>query len=247
VELRLFRDVPKEYVYHLGELGVALDPSDPRHIAPPRQPASKTVLDIGCGAGQTLIAAYADRVSHGIDIDARALALGGRLTERVRFSCGRAEDLPYRDAQFDLVISRVALPYTDFRRSLGEIRRVLKPGGELWITLHSFSIVVSRLELRRPKTYAAFAYVVINSLLLHCFQRQFSLLGRCESFQTAGGIRRALERHGFTGIETMQGKHFVVEARVPGVTAMPAEADSDPDNAAVQGPSSPAGIGTEAA
>ncbi|MEX2302242.1 MAG: class I SAM-dependent methyltransferase [Bryobacterales bacterium] len=203
--------------YHLGELALALDPSDSRRITPPPRPASATVLDIGCGAGQTLIAAYPDRVSYGLDIDVGALALGGRLTKRVRFSRGRAEDLPYSDAQFDLVISRVALPYTNFQRSLKEIRRVLKPGGGLWITLHSFSMVVRNLNLRRPRTYVSFAYVAANSLLFHCFQRQFSLLGKCESFQTMRGVRRVLEENGFGGIEISHGRHFVVEGRVPGV------------------------------
>lgn len=66
--------------YHRGELKVALDPSHPAHILPPGLPRSHAVLDIGCGAGQTLIAAYPDRISYGVDVDVEALKLGGCAT-----------------------------------------------------------------------------------------------------------------------------------------------------------------------
>jgi ubiquinone/menaquinone biosynthesis C-methylase UbiE len=229
--------------FHLDELGAALDSGNPCHIAPPPQPVSKTILDIGCGAGQTLIASYPDRVSYGIDIDAEALGLGGRLTKRVRFSLGRAEALPYADAQFDMVISRVALPYTNFQRSFKEIRRVLKPGGELWITLHSFSLVTRNLDLGRLRTYLSFAFVLTNSLLFHVCQRQFSVFGRCESFQTQRGIRRALEQNGFRAIEIKQGRHFLVQARAPGSTPMPRETPAGIGKTAGKGPA----VGSEAA
>ncbi len=212
--------------FHLGELGVALDPTDPRHIAPPPQPASKKVLDIGCGAGQTLIAAYPDRVSYGIDIDAAALRLGSRITDCVRFTRSRAECLPFADSQFDLVISRVAIPYTDIQTTLKEIRRVLKPGGELWVTLHTFSMVARNLHLRTLKSHLSFAYVLANSALFHLAQRQFDVMGRFESFQTPKGIHRALERNGFEDIRISLEKHFVVQARIPGLAAVPRNAAS---------------------
>src|SRR5262249_18921537 len=115
--------------YHRGELAVALDPSHPSHILPPPLEARQLVLDVGCGAGQTLIAAYPDRVSFGLDIDRAALKLGRSLTDRVHFVCARAEALPWPDNSFDLVTARVSLAYTDIGRSLQEIRRVLKSGG----------------------------------------------------------------------------------------------------------------------
>ncbi len=126
--------------YHLDELKIALDPNHPKHILPPALPSSKRVLDIGCGAGQTLIARYPDRVSFGLDIDVDALQIGRSLTDRVRFVCGKAENLPYSNAQFDMVIARVSLAYTNISAALKEIHRVLKKDGELWITLHPFSI-----------------------------------------------------------------------------------------------------------
>lgn len=199
--------------YHRDELAIALDPSHPAHILPPPLPCSQTVLDIGCGAGQTLIAAYPDRVSFGLDMDLDALRLGRSLTNHVRFVCGRAEALPWPDGQFDMVIARVSLPYTDIGSSLGEIHRVLKRSGMLWITLHPFRAVWKQARSGNWKGWVFFAYILLNSALFHLAQRQFPFLGRYESFQTPSGIARALRKNGFASISITRGKHFLVTAR----------------------------------
>ena len=137
--------------YHLSEIEIAKDPTHPAHILPPPMPATAQILDIGCGAGQSLLAAYPGRVTFGIDIDLQALEIGRALTEEVKFTCGRAENLPFRDAFFDAVISRVALPYTNIPVSLREIRRVIKQDGTLWMTVHSFAVpwrVVKRTGIK---------------------------------------------------------------------------------------------------
>ena len=46
---------------------------------------------------------------------------------------------------FDLVISRVSLPYTDIPQSLSEIARVLREDGRVWLSLHPFSKTVKHL------------------------------------------------------------------------------------------------------
>jgi len=201
--------------YHLGELKVALDPSHPSNILPPALPESHTVLDIGCGAGQTLIAAYPDRVSFGIDVDAAALKLGRSLTRHVQFTCAKAEALPYSDARFDLVVARVSLPYTNLRKSFQEIRRVLKKGGALWITLHPFSMVWSHAQSSRSyKGWIYFSYILLNGALFHLTRHQIPYLGfRYESFQTESGVTRALRQFGFEDISIQRGRYFLVTAR----------------------------------
>jgi ubiquinone/menaquinone biosynthesis C-methylase UbiE len=199
--------------YHLGEFQLAQDPTNPRHILPPPLPAGLRVLDVGCGAGQSLIAAYPDRLSFGVDVDFEALKLGRSLTERVAFANAAAEALPYASGQFDFVTARVSLPYTNLSRSLREMRRVLKKGGGVWMTLHPLSIPWSQAKVANVKGRIFFAYVVLNSLLFHFVQRQFPFLGRYESFQTGRGMRRALEKNGFRDISITQGRHFVVTAR----------------------------------
>lgn len=200
--------------YHLNELQIALDPSRPEHILPPQSPPSERVLDIGCGAGQTLMAAYPDRISFGLDIDFAALQLGTSLTDRVRFLQGRAEGLPYKDQQFDLVFARVSLPYTNLRFSLKEMRRVLRSGGSVWMTLHPPAVPWRQAMASNWKGKILFGYILLNSALFHLVQRQFPFHGRYESFQTDRGIRRALGQAGFEEISIKRNAHYVVTARV---------------------------------
>ena len=199
--------------YHLAELKVALDSAHPKHILPPPLAASFRVLDVGCGAGQTLIASYPDRVTFGLDQDIEALRLGSSLTGKVRFVCGRAEALPYKSEQFDFVVARVSLPYTNINASLKEIRRVLRPSGSVWITLNSFSIPWKAVRTSNWKGKVFFAYILFNSIAFHLFQKNFSLLGRYESFQTERGITQALRRSNFEEISISRPGHFLVTAR----------------------------------
>ena len=200
--------------YHLAELKIALNPDDPRHILPPPLPPTARVLDVGCGSGQSLVAAYADRTSFGVDVDLDALKLGKTLSERTCLVNSAAEALPFKDNQFDLVFARVSLPYTNIAASLREIRRVLKANGRVWLTLHPLGIPWKQAKTSSYKGKVYFVYVLLNSLLFHLFQRQFSFLGRYESFQTERGIRLALLRNGFDNVEIERSRHFLVTARV---------------------------------
>jgi len=199
--------------YHLKELAIARDSTDGRHVNPPSFPPEYRVLDVGCGAGQTLIACCGDRRSFGVDVAFDALRLGRTLTERVSFVCAGAEDLPFRGGGFDAVVARVSLPYSDFRRSLPEIRRVLKPGGFFWAVLHPMSVQWSHIDLRKPRTLIRLAYLMLNGLLFHFTGRVVPYRrGRYESFQTSSGIQRALRAAGFTRITVRRRPHFIVTA-----------------------------------
>lgn len=200
--------------YHLDELRIALDATHTGNMLPPRRAPGDRVLDIGCGAGQTLIAAYPDRLSYGIDVDFDAVQLGRTLTERVAFACGRAERLPYATASFDLVVARVSLPYTNLPSSLAEIRRVLRPSGELWMTLHPLWIPWRNARKSRSvRASIFFAYTVLNGVLFHFWQWQFPFRGRFESFQTERGMRRCLERNGFEVSSVSHERGLLVIAR----------------------------------
>jgi SAM-dependent methyltransferase len=115
---------------HLPRGRITLDPNDPLYVTPSPIPEHARILDVGCGPGQTLIAASKDRRAYGVDVSFEALTLGRTLTGRVTFICGVAEALPFRDCSFDFVIARVSLPYTNIGRSVREIHRVLKPEGK---------------------------------------------------------------------------------------------------------------------
>jgi ubiquinone/menaquinone biosynthesis C-methylase UbiE len=206
--------------YHLRELEIALDPTDPGHLLPPPAGPAMRVLDVGCGAGQTLKAAYPENQAFGVDLDWEALRLGRTLSWSHTLACARAEAMPFPAASFDLVVARVSLPFTDLAQSLPEIRRVLRKGGRAWMVLHSFSVAWNAAKTPRPKAWAYFSYVTMNSLLFTAVGRQFTCFGRQETFQTRRGICRALERAGFDGIS------FESAARTwtPGRGAVPAAA-----------------------
>lgn len=200
--------------YCLEELRIAQDPSDPRHILPPALPPAARVLDVGCGAGQSLLAAYGDRTSFGVDIDMDSLQFGKTLNPRACLVNSSAEALPFNSGEFDFVFARVSLPYTNIPVSLREIRRVLKPGGRVWLTLHPFEFCWNQARRSNFKGRIFFAYILLNGLALHLFQRQFSFLGRrFESFQTGQGITKALLRSGFTDVKVERARHFVVTAQ----------------------------------
>lgn len=207
--------------YHLRELQVALDPASPGHVLPAIGAADESILDVGCGIGQTLVAGggASGRLLVGVDIDLDCLQYGRAHFPAIAFLHSGAEQLPFRDAAFDLVVSRVALPYTVLRQSLPETARVLRAGGRVWFTLHPFT--KTRHHLARAIRELAWkdvifqCYVIANGLSLHWFGRQFRfpVNGRCESFQTVRGMRRLLGRMGFADVAFPAGRHFLCTAR----------------------------------
>lgn len=101
------------------------------------QPGQK-LLDVGCGTGVVAItAARAGADVSGLDLTP-ALLDHARENEKIAgcgpidWSEGDAEDLPYTDASFDVVLSQFGhmfAPRPDV--AIAEMRRVLKPGGTI--------------------------------------------------------------------------------------------------------------------
>jgi ubiquinone/menaquinone biosynthesis C-methylase UbiE len=104
---------------------------------PPRE--GMQVLDVGCGTGIQL-ARYQQarcRVS-GIDASPAMLAVARRrLGDTASLQLGDATRLPYPDQAFDLVLASTVLHELSpgaRAAALGEIRRVLRPGGRVLLT-----------------------------------------------------------------------------------------------------------------
>ena len=200
--------------YHLNELKIALDRNDPRRILPELHGARR-ILDIGCGAGQTLIALGKPDVSVGVDIDIDALQLGVEWNSDIHFAAAQGEWLPFRSESFDFVCSRVAVPYMNIPAALAEARRILQRGGHLWLSLHDISMPLERFHTSGWKGKVFALYVILNGLAFHATGRTFRFInGQRESFQTEGAMRRALKSAGFVDVSFQRSeKHFIVLAR----------------------------------
>jgi ubiquinone/menaquinone biosynthesis C-methylase UbiE len=103
------------------------------------------VLDLGCGKGTTAIylaRKYSCDVT-GIDLSdelvaqAVSLARRARMSHRIQFQVADAQLLPFRDGEFDVVISQAVLVLVrDKSRVIREALRVTKPGGRVgWLEL----------------------------------------------------------------------------------------------------------------
>ena len=102
---------------------------------------SGRVLEIGCGQGASF--PHYSAAAHIVATDYSKLMLrDAREAARdakaqITVEQADVQDLPYEDESFDTVVSILVLcSVPDHERTLAEIRRVLKPGGELRIFEH---------------------------------------------------------------------------------------------------------------
>lgn len=102
-------------------------------------PGSK-VLDVACGTG--VAAREAARRAQpggsvtGLDINDGMLDVARRSAPEIDWRQGEAEALPFADETFNAVVSQFALMFfADRVRALGEMWRVLRPGGRLAVAV----------------------------------------------------------------------------------------------------------------
>lgn len=119
--------------------------------------ARPSVLDIGCGNG-ALLAELSDRIAagRGVDISEQMIGLARRRAQErelghLAFQTVDGPKLPFEDASFDVVTSFLSFRYLDWDPILGEVVRVLKPGGRLLIV----DMVTKGLELDEVPEFLA--------------------------------------------------------------------------------------------
>ncbi|MFH1642798.1 MAG: methyltransferase domain-containing protein [Nanoarchaeota archaeon] len=82
------------------------------------------LLDVGCGTGLTT--EPWDCIRYGID-PAKQLQNRARQSDKINYRLAAAEDIPYPDNFFDIVISITAIQnFQDIEKGLSEIKRVGK-------------------------------------------------------------------------------------------------------------------------
>ena len=123
-----------------------------------------TILDVATGTGDLAIALVrtgATRI-RGVDISEQMLAVGIKkvadagLDKLISFNTGDAEHLPFSDASFDVVTVAFGVRnFSDLAMGIREMRRVLKPGGKVYI-----------LEFSHPQSFPV-------KQLYHIYSRYF--------------------------------------------------------------------------
>ena len=101
------------------------------------------LLNVGCAHGPDFLPFRQNFELHGIDFSAEMLRLAQRYSRKFNFSASLSLAdvgyLPYHDETFDWAISVATYHHIKGERerqaALDELRRVLKPGGEAFITV----------------------------------------------------------------------------------------------------------------
>ncbi|MGB9178657.1 MAG: methyltransferase domain-containing protein, partial [Pyrinomonadaceae bacterium] len=120
---------------------------------------------------------------------------------RFVFLRAAAEALPFQSESFDVVICRLALPYTDNRRTLAEFARVLRSGGVLFLKTHHANFYLHKFKQgmgeRDARSMVHAARVLAAGAIYHLSGRQPRLrIPSTETFQSAWLLRRELARCG---------------------------------------------------
>lgn len=148
------------------------------------------ILDVGCGAGVTVVAlAQAGYTASGVDIAPRMIELAQQWARhegaRCDFNVASARHLPYADEQFDVVFALGLLSnIRDDDVALAEMRRVLRPGGTLLVTVAN--LVALDMLVALPRSMP----IMLNGTALRAPVRRIGNLGR----RSHGGLRRMYRR-----------------------------------------------------
>lgn len=120
-------------------------------------PRDPRILDLGCGTGANLEALSEYGQAMGADFSSEALAFC-RKRALPRLVQGNGEALPIRSDSLDLVTAMDSLEHIPHdNAALGEIFRILKPGGKLLVTVPAFGFLWSEHDeaLQHLRRYTA--------------------------------------------------------------------------------------------
>jgi ubiquinone/menaquinone biosynthesis C-methylase UbiE len=127
------------------------------------------ILDLGCGTGiSTRQLAKIRGTIFGCDIDSKMLKVARSNSTDVRYIEAQAERLPFENKMFDCVTAFIAFHWFMNKKSIRQIKRVLKRRGVLCIIQPRFVsfqkdyriILEKELKLKIPKKYKTSAEII---------------------------------------------------------------------------------------
>jgi SAM-dependent methyltransferase len=164
-------------------------------------PPGARVLDIGFGGGEQLTrVASRGCQSVGVEVDPQ-LARRGRAAG-LTVCRAVAERLPFATAGFDGVICKVVVPYTDEALAVGELARVLRPGGTARVSYHGLGYYL-RYLLTDPnwKIRIYGARSIVNTVVYATIGRRLPGFWGDTTFQ---GHRRLRGYYAAAGLELVE-------------------------------------------
>jgi SAM-dependent methyltransferase len=187
------------YVWpHLAALPAfrALIRSIEHKILDERKPFAGPVLDVGVGDGHFAEAALGRGLDVGIDVDRHTLpeARGRGLYRHLLYAS--ATRMPFASDAFATVISNCVIEHIpDLESTLGEMARVLRPGGRLLLTVPTDQLERNLLLPRLMRGIGLRGLAQGYTDWFRKAQVHFHLLSPAD-------WRKALERHGLTVTES---------------------------------------------
>jgi SAM-dependent methyltransferase len=116
-------------------------------------PQQVRALDVGCGPGETdtfLVGRL--RAIEGVDVSEGVLETARERNPGVTYQLYDGKRLPYEDGTFDLVFTICVVhhvPPTRWQEFVGELARVVRPGGVLAVVEHNPLNPLTRLAVSR--------------------------------------------------------------------------------------------------
>lgn len=107
------------------------------------------ILDVGCGISTVLH--YLPGRRYGIDPLAERYKSIYEYPKEIEIRSGYGEAIPFTDGYFDIVISSNCIDHTENPvKTMGEMRRVLKPGGHVLLTCEVFNASLGERNAGHP-------------------------------------------------------------------------------------------------
>ena len=208
----------REYVFWLGRER-RLHGEGQCQVLSPDTFRDKSVLELGPGWGCNLFSLrpIARRVC-GVEAEPFYVEFSKIIAEREgvpapEIRIGRAEDLPIESEDFDWVVLFSALQYMDIGRTVREIARVLKPGGQVLSTQKTLGTFLRQAARGRSRSTSLRAWisnggVVLDSLVSGLYGRRVRKIRNMRpAYPTSRGLARQFARAGLVPFPELSYDH----------------------------------------